>query len=201
MSSILTDTKKVLNIEATYTVFDQDIMLHVNSVFGTLNQLGIGPTDGFAIEDDTAVWDDFLQGDLRFNPVKTYVYLRVRMLFDPPTTSYLMSAMENQIKELEWRLNVVREGNAWIAPVPGQPISTSTNWYDLTGGLDFPSSAPDGSFGYDATIDTVWVKSSTGTNVYAGYWYDLTGLSDFPPEANIGDFGYDTTTGQVWRKT
>jgi hypothetical protein len=111
--SILTSTKKNLGIEASYTAFDEDIKLHINSVFSTLHQLGIGPVDGFAIVNDTAVWSDFLDGDLRLNSVKTYVYLRVRMIFDPPTTGYHVAAVQKQIEELEWRLNVVREGDVW----------------------------------------------------------------------------------------
>jgi len=111
--SILTSTKKNLGIEESYTAFDPDIILHINSVFSTLNQLGIGPIDGFAIDDATAVWSDFLEGDLRLNSVKTYIYLRVRMLFDPPTTGYFVGAVQKQIEELEWRLNVVREFEDW----------------------------------------------------------------------------------------
>ena len=106
--SILTSTKKILGVDETYTVFDLDIMTHINSAFSTLNQLGIGPVDGFMIEDATAVWSDFLgTNSPKLNAVKTYVYLRVRMLFDPPTTSYLINALNEQIKELEWRLNVI----------------------------------------------------------------------------------------------
>lgn len=105
-NSILVSTKKNLGIAADYTAFDQDIILHINSVFSTLNQLGVGPTYGFQIEDDVATWTDFLHGDPRLNSVKTYVYLRVRLLFDPPSTSYLISALNSQILELEWRLNV-----------------------------------------------------------------------------------------------
>jgi hypothetical protein len=110
--SILTSTKKVLGIAADYTAFDTDILLHINSVFSTLCQLGIGPELGFAIEDDEAVWTDFLDSDLRLNSVKTYMYLRVRMLFDPPTTSFLQDSMKRQIEEFEWRLNVHHEGLA-----------------------------------------------------------------------------------------
>ena len=116
--SILTSTKKILGIEDNYTAFDQDILMHINSVFSTLNQLGIGPDVGFAIEDNVATWDTFLAGDLRLNSVKTYVYLRVRILFDPPATSYLLTAMKEQIQEIEWRLNVHREGVSWINPNP-----------------------------------------------------------------------------------
>jgi hypothetical protein len=116
IASILNSTKKVLNLADDYTVFDQDIIMHINSVFSTLNQLGVGPEQGFMIEDEDAVWDDFLEGDLRLNNVKTYVYLRVRMLFDPPTIGYLIEAMKEQIKELEWRINAQRESVAWVDP-------------------------------------------------------------------------------------
>jgi len=116
--SILTTVKKILGVDATYTTFDVDIITHINSVFFTLNQLGIGPADGFAIEDATAVWDDFLGTDLRLNAVKTYMYLRVRLLFDPPTASYLIEATRQQIQEFEWRLNAYREDTAWVDPAP-----------------------------------------------------------------------------------
>ena len=114
--SILDSTKKVLNLDADYTSFDQDIIMHINAAFSTLNQLGVGPQSGFMIEDNEAVWFDFLAGDLRLNNVKTYVYLRVRMLFDPPTIGYLVDAMQKQIDELEWRINVQRESIAWTDP-------------------------------------------------------------------------------------
>ncbi len=107
--SILNNTKRVLGLQEDYDAFDADIILHINSVFGTLNQLGIGPEEGFLIEDAEATWSTFLAGDKRLNPVKTYVYLRVRLLFDPPNTAYLVSAMQDQIREMEWRLNVQRE--------------------------------------------------------------------------------------------
>jgi len=106
--SILKTTKKILGLADDYDVFDLDVITHINSAFGTLNQLGIGPEAGFMIEDDAATWSDFIpDDDLRLNPVKTYVYLRVRRLFDPPTTSFHLEAQDQQIKELEWRLNVV----------------------------------------------------------------------------------------------
>lgn len=122
--SILTSTKKILGISVDYTVFDLDIITHINSVFSTLEQLGIGPEGGFAIEDDSAVWTDFLGDDLRLSAVRTYVYLRVRLMFDPPTTSYLIESMRNQVQELEWRLNVVREGDSWTDPDPAPSPST-----------------------------------------------------------------------------
>lgn len=114
--SIFTSVKKVLGVDESYTVFDLDILMHTNSAFSTLNQLGIGPDDGFMINDESATWDAFLGTDLKINSVKTYVYLKVRLLFDPPQLSYVIDAMNQQVKELEWRLNVVREGTAWTDP-------------------------------------------------------------------------------------
>jgi hypothetical protein len=128
LTSILTSVKKVLNIDASYTAFDEDILMHINSVFATLTQLGVGPATGFAIEDDTATWDAFLGTDPRLNNVKTYVYLRVRMLFDPPATSYLIDAMTAQIRELEFRMNVYREETAWVDPDPAPTIPADCWW-------------------------------------------------------------------------
>lgn len=116
--SILTSTKKILGIAGDYTVFDLDIITHINSAFATLTQLGIGPAEGFEIEDNEAVWGDFTNDDPTFNSVKSYVFLKTRQLFDPPTTSYLLTAMEKQIQELEWRLNTRREETQWVDPNP-----------------------------------------------------------------------------------
>lgn len=120
--SILTSTKKALNITEAYEVFDPDIIMHINSVFDTLKQLGIGPAEGFMIEDKDTLWSAYLGASLRYNSIKTYIYLRVRMLFDPPTTGYHMEAMKEQIKELEWRLNVDREDTDWVDPDPDDVI-------------------------------------------------------------------------------
>lgn len=116
-ASILTSVKKVCGIPESDESFDVDIVMHINSVLATLNQLGVGPNDGFAIEDATPTWDELLGDDARFNSVKTYVCLRVRLLFDPPPTSYLIGAHQEQIRELEWRINVLREEDSWVAPV------------------------------------------------------------------------------------
>lgn len=112
--SILDSTKKVLGIVPEYDVFDSDIMMHINSVFSTLNQLGVGPLEGFAIENNGPTWESFLGGDLRLNSVKSYMYIKVRLLFDPPSTSYLINAFEEQAKELEWRISTYREGENWV---------------------------------------------------------------------------------------
>ena len=115
--SILTSTKKVLGIDEGYTAFDIDIIMHINSVFNTLTDLGIGPAEGFMITDKTAEWGDFIGSDVNLNSVKTYTFLSVRLIFDPPQTSHAMGAMKEQIKEHEWRLNVRREGASWTTPV------------------------------------------------------------------------------------
>lgn len=118
--SILTSTKKILGITEDYTVFDLDIITHINTAFSTLAQLGVGPADGFMIDDATYMWEDFLGEvpDFQNNSVKSYVFLKVRQLFDPPQTSYLITAVEKQIQELEWRLNVHREETSWVDPDP-----------------------------------------------------------------------------------
>lgn len=117
-NSILNSTKKILGLDADYTAFDLDIITHINTAFSTLNQLGVGPVDGFMIEDAEAVWADFIVDDVKLNSVKTYIYLKVRMLFDPPTTSFLIEAFNHQIEELEWRMNVNREQTDWVDPDP-----------------------------------------------------------------------------------
>lgn len=127
--SILDSTKKILGIDASYTAFDVDIIMHINSVFSTLNQLGIGPVAGFMILDSTSKWEDFLGVDPNLNAVKTYVFMRVRLVFDPPGTSYHITAIEKQIQELEWRLNTQREGESWTSPVTSlTPVLEEPVW-------------------------------------------------------------------------
>lgn len=117
--SILTSTKKILGISEDYTVFDLDIITHINTAFSTLAQLGVGPAAGYMIEDATDMWEDFIvPEDYQYNSVKSYVFLKVRQLFDPPQTSYLIAAVEKQIQELEWRLNTHREETQWVHPDP-----------------------------------------------------------------------------------
>jgi len=124
--SILKSVKKVLNIHSEDDAFDPDVIMHINSVFFTLNQLGIGLSTGFSIEGSEEKWSDFVQSQDLLNGVKTYVYLRVRLLFDPPTTSFAQEAIQKQITELEWRLNVNREEvlHPWTSPQ--QPSSLTT---------------------------------------------------------------------------
>jgi hypothetical protein len=107
--SILTSTKKILGMPADHTEFDLDVLTHINSVFSTLTELGVGPAEGFMIDDADAEWGDFLEDDMRLNSVKTYIYLRVRLLFDPPNTPHLATALKEQIQEMEWRLTVLTD--------------------------------------------------------------------------------------------
>ena len=120
--SILANTKKSLQLDPSYTAYDEQIILLINSAFSTLNQMGIGPVNGFAIEDDTAVWSSFFGTNLKFGSVKTFVYLSVRLIFDNASmTSFVMDAMRKERDEIGWRLNVVREETEWIDPDP-EPI-------------------------------------------------------------------------------
>ena len=106
MDSILTSIKKLLGIEEEYTQFDSDIIMHINTVFLNLTQLGVGPAEGFLIEDDSATWDDFIGDSNQLQAVKTYVYLKVKLLFDPPLSTSVTESINRIISELEWRLNV-----------------------------------------------------------------------------------------------
>ena len=107
--SILISIKKLLGLSEDYTNFDTDIIMHINTVFTTLNQLGVGPEEGFMIEDDTAEWNDFINDNKKLNAVQTYMYLKVKLLFDPPLNSAILEANKQTINELEWRLNVESE--------------------------------------------------------------------------------------------
>lgn len=109
MDSILTSIKKLLGIAEDYAEFDTDIIIHINTAFSKLNQLGVGPEEGFSIKDKTSVWTEFLADAKNLESVKTYVYLIVRLVFDPPQSSAVMTSMENTINQLEWRLNVAAE--------------------------------------------------------------------------------------------
>ena len=106
MESILTSIKKLLGIAEDYEHFDRDIIIHINSVFSILTQIGVGSDIGFSISDKTATWSDFISDSTNLEMVKTYVYLKVKLLFDPPLNSSVTNSIEKTISELEWRLNV-----------------------------------------------------------------------------------------------
>lgn len=103
MDNILISIKKLLGINPEYQEFDQDIIMHINTVFMILNQLNIGPSEGFAIVDGLEEWGDYTTA-LNENAVRTFIYLKVKLMFDPPTSSVLMDSINNTLAELEWRL-------------------------------------------------------------------------------------------------
>lgn len=123
--SILNSTKKILGLDADYTPFDVDVITHINAAFSILNQLGVGPEEGFSISDEGAMWADFGVPNNQLHLVKTYIYLKVRILFDPPATSFLLDTYNNQIKEYEWRLNTFREVELPPVVYPPDPNSIS----------------------------------------------------------------------------
>ena len=106
MESILTSIKKMLGISEEYTHFDEDLIMHINSALAVLCQLGVGPSEGFFITNKSAVWSDFVPDLSKLQFVKTYVYQKVKLLFDPPQSSAAIQALNESIKEFEWRINV-----------------------------------------------------------------------------------------------
>jgi len=126
--SILKSTKKLLGVGEDDTSFDLDIITHINAEFSILTDIGVGPVGGFVIEDEAAEWDTYFEGlpedpndpenKVKLSKVKTCVYLRTRLLFDPPTISYLLDAAKAQLQEAEWRLSANREASAWVDPDP-----------------------------------------------------------------------------------
>lgn len=104
MESILTSVKKLLGIAEDYTQFDVDIIMHINATFMTLNQLGIGPEEGFSIMSNVETWDSYLGEITNLEAVKSYMALKVRLLFDPPASSAHVDAIKRQVDEYEFRL-------------------------------------------------------------------------------------------------
>ena len=104
--SILTTIKKMLGIDEVYEHFDVDIIIHINSALGVLHQIGVGPPIAFSIIDKSAYWFDLLSDATNLEMVKTFIYLRVRLIFDPPATSALMEAFKTSLAEMEWRLSI-----------------------------------------------------------------------------------------------
>lgn len=109
MDSILTSIKKLLGIAEDYDVFDADIIMHINSVLMILSQLGVGPSKGYMIKSKDDLWSDFISDDENLESVRSYVYLKVKLLFDPPLSSAVIESMNRLINEFEWRLNVAAD--------------------------------------------------------------------------------------------
>ena len=106
MESILVSIKKLIGLTEEYTQYDTDIIIHINSVFSILHQLGVGPVNGFVIRDKSTTWTDYIGDEVLLESVKTYMYLKVRLIFDPPQSSTHIETIKQEIAELEWRLNV-----------------------------------------------------------------------------------------------
>lgn len=130
MTSILSDTKKTLGLEDDYTPFDSELVLHINSALSDLNQLGVGPEAGFEITGKDEGWELFLENDPRLNSVKSYLYLRCRLLFDPPSNSAVLMSIEKMLERAEWRINHAREEIAH-PPVVETPVLSPDLFGDL----------------------------------------------------------------------
>lgn len=106
MTSILTSVKKMLGIAEADENFDVDLIMHINTVFMILHQLGLGPADAYSIDSKSNVWTEFIPTNLGLAGVKTYMFMKVKLIFDPPQSSFVLDSMKRQAEELEWRLNV-----------------------------------------------------------------------------------------------
>jgi hypothetical protein len=189
--SILDSIKKFLGFESEYEAFDVDITMYINASFGSLQQLGVGP-DNFSIENNTTLWVGYVSRQDILGMVKMYMFMSVRLAFDPPNTSFAIAAIQNQIEQLAWRINVMAE-----LPEVQSDVGTPGEWWILDGLSDFPTEALPGDFGFDSTTCDVY---SNGTATSDASWWDLTSLDDFPDGAIVGEFGFNSSTGQVWRK-
>ena len=127
MDSILTSIKKLLGISEEYEDFDPDIIMCINSVFSVLTQIGVGPKDGFSISNASATWNDYFSGGTSMEAVRNYVAAKVRLMFDPPTSSSMMQALTSVISEFEWRLNVGCDTSTGVI----DPVSKSFSYNDL----------------------------------------------------------------------
>lgn len=139
--SILQNIKKLVGIDENYNAFDLDLMIAINSAFSILNQLGVGPKKMFSISGPDETWNDFFSDDERIDLAKSYVYLKVRLLFDPPSTGVLHEAIERQISEFEWRLMIQADPASKMEdseepdvdePIPDIPVEVATDHRDLT---------------------------------------------------------------------
>lgn len=116
VNSILNSVKKALGI-VQYEFFDPDLIVHINSVFADLNQIGVGPEEGFSISDKTTLWSSFTSNDLLLQNVKSYMFLRVKLLFDPPASATVLNSYEKQINEFVYRMYVYTDNKKY--PIDG----------------------------------------------------------------------------------
>ena len=126
--SILDYVKKLLGIQKDYTHFDPDIIYGINAAFAVLTQLGVGPEEGFMVNDYTAKWTDFVSDTARLSLIKEYVCLKTRLLFDPPTSAALIDVMNKSASEYEWRLYIASDGNVSISKVLDRIIENKNSY-------------------------------------------------------------------------
>lgn len=131
--SILDSVKKALGFDPDYTFFDLDVLMHINSAFGSLTQLGVGGDTGFWVSDNTTLWTQYVENLIYLGMIQQYIYMRVRMAFDTPATSFVINAFEKQIEELAWRINIAAEEinppSDPFAPVDAGPGPGTTTTY------------------------------------------------------------------------
>jgi hypothetical protein len=114
MDSILNSIKKLHGISEEDTSFDTDMLIHINNVFMILNQLGVGPSDGFYIEDDVATWDDYVPNKFITRSIQSFMYIKVRLVFDPPASPTIVDALKSSAKEDEWRIVLWAEQHSQV---------------------------------------------------------------------------------------
>ena len=140
---ILTSIKKMLGIDDNYIPFDVDVLIHINSAFMTLCQMGIGPKEGFNVTGYEEIWGDFLTNKVMLGGVKTWVYLQVKMLFDPPANSFVMDAYKTQAEQILWRLNVQAESVEEMPFMREEGLKRGANPKNIPGYTDEESSSED----------------------------------------------------------
>lgn len=192
--SILDSIKQALGVGVDNEAFDIDITMFINAVFGSLLQIGVGPSTGFFITDNSTVWSDYTTRTDMLGLIQTFMTLKVKFVFDPSSSRYAIAAVESIMAEYEWRIRLAAE-----LPEPVAQIIVVASWWDLTGLSEFPTGAIVGDLGIDWSDGDLWVDGSSTTATNNSFFWDLTELSDFPAGAVVGDLGIDMSTGDVWR--
>jgi hypothetical protein len=160
--SVLDSIKKVLGFDSTFSDFDIDVIMHTNTFFGSLQQIGVGPKTGFVIADNTLLWSDYSSDMTLLAAVKSYLYIKVRLVFDPPATSFVIDSYAKMAEELEWRLNVMAEeinppSDPFTGITPTAGTGTIAYVWDITGtGGVFPDDAKIGDLGIDTVTGNLW---------------------------------------------
>lgn len=184
--SILDSVKQALGLTPDMTSFDVEVVMHINSVIGTLQQIGVSNNGALYVADNTTHWVSITTRQDLINLTKTYMYTKVKLIFDPPANPRVIEATEKQVTEFEWRLQIMAETPYVVTP----PVILSTKWWILNGFSDFPAGAITGDLGIDFTTGGVYAMNVVPAD--AGM-YNLTGLIDFPLDAVTGDLGFDSS--------